>query len=106
MFDTTLGWRFENAKLAARVPLESMGETAENVAEKWKIAREEQDAFALESQKKAGARRGDASRRRSSPSRSRKEGRSGRRSRRRDARVRRHRWRASPSSAAFKKGAP
>jgi 3-oxoadipyl-CoA thiolase len=54
MFDTTLGWRFENPKLAARVPLESMGETAENVAEKWKIGRQEQDAFALESQKRAG----------------------------------------------------
>ena len=41
--------------MAARFPLQSMGETAENVAEKWKIAREEQDAFALASQKKAAA---------------------------------------------------
>jgi len=55
VFDTTLGWRFENAKLAERFPLQSMGETAENVAEKWKIGREEQDVFAQASQRKAGA---------------------------------------------------
>jgi acetyl-CoA acyltransferase len=55
VYDTSLGWRFENAKMAARFPLQSMGETAENVAEKWKIGREEQDQFALASQKKAGA---------------------------------------------------
>jgi 3-oxoadipyl-CoA thiolase len=55
VFDTSLGWRFENPKMAARFPLESMGETAENVAEKWKISREEQDVFALASQKKAAA---------------------------------------------------
>jgi 3-oxoadipyl-CoA thiolase len=55
MFDTTLGWRFENPRMAARFPLQSMGETAENVAEKWKITRAEQDAFALASQKKAAA---------------------------------------------------
>ena len=54
VFDTTLGWRFANAKMAARFPLHSMGETAENVAEKWSIGREEQDQFALASQKKAG----------------------------------------------------
>ncbi|MBP9112935.1 MAG: acetyl-CoA C-acyltransferase [Polyangiaceae bacterium] len=54
MFDTTLGWRFENEKLAAMFPLISMGETAENVADKWKITREEQDAFAQASQGKAG----------------------------------------------------
>jgi 3-oxoadipyl-CoA thiolase len=54
IFDTTLGWRFENPAMAARFPLQSMGETAENVAEKWKIGREEQDAFAVASQKKAG----------------------------------------------------
>jgi 3-oxoadipyl-CoA thiolase len=53
LFDTSLGWRFENAKMAARFPLQSMGETAENVAEKWKIAREEQDAFAMASHHKA-----------------------------------------------------
>jgi acetyl-CoA acyltransferase len=55
MFDTTIGWRFENPRMAERFPLQSMGETAENVAEKWKISREEQDAFAVESQRKAGA---------------------------------------------------
>ena len=54
VFDTTLGWRFENPRMAARFPLQSMGETAENVAEKWKIGREEQDRFAMGSQKKAG----------------------------------------------------
>ena len=55
VFDTSLGWRFENAKMAARFPLQSMGETAENVADKWKITREEQDAFALASHQKAVA---------------------------------------------------
>jgi len=54
IFDTTLGWRFENPAMAARFPLQSMGETAENVAEKWKIDREEQDRFAVASQRKAG----------------------------------------------------
>jgi acetyl-CoA acetyltransferase family protein len=55
VFDTTLGWRFENAKMAARFPLLSMGETAEDVAVKWGISRDEQDAFAASSQKKAAA---------------------------------------------------
>jgi acetyl-CoA acyltransferase len=55
IFDTTIGWRFENPKMAERFPLLSMGETAEEVATKWKITREEQDAFALGSQKKAAA---------------------------------------------------
>jgi 3-oxoadipyl-CoA thiolase len=54
VYDSTLGWRFENPKMAERFPLQSMGETAENVAEKWKIGREEQDRFAMESQRKAG----------------------------------------------------
>ena len=53
VFDTTIGWRFENPRMAARFPLHSMGETAENVAEKWKIGREEQDAFAVQSQERA-----------------------------------------------------
>jgi acetyl-CoA acetyltransferase family protein len=53
VYDTSLGWRFENPRMAARFPLQSMGETAENVAEKWKISREEQDAFALASHEKA-----------------------------------------------------
>ena len=55
VFDTSLGWRFENPRMAERFPLHSMGETAENVAEKWKISREEQDAFALASHEKATA---------------------------------------------------
>jgi acetyl-CoA acyltransferase len=55
VFDTTLGWRFENPRMAARFPLLSMGETAEEVATKWNVSREEQDAFAVASQKKAAA---------------------------------------------------
>jgi acetyl-CoA acyltransferase len=55
VFDTSLGWRFENPRMAERFPLQSMGETAENVADKYKITRDEQDAFALESHKKAVA---------------------------------------------------
>ncbi|MBT1690865.1 thiolase family protein, partial [Dawidia soli] len=50
VFDTTLGWRFVNDKLSALYHPYSMGETAENVAAKYKILREEQDRFALESQ--------------------------------------------------------
>lgn len=52
MYDTTMGWRFVNDKLAAMYYPYTMGETAENVAEQWKISREEQDAFALKSQEK------------------------------------------------------
>ncbi len=52
-FDTALGWRFPNARMAARFPLESMGETAENVAAKYGITRAAQDAFALGSHQKA-----------------------------------------------------
>jgi 3-oxoadipyl-CoA thiolase len=55
VFDTTLGWRFENARMTTRFPLLSMGETAEEVATKWGISRVEQDAFAFESQRRAGA---------------------------------------------------
>ncbi len=55
MFDTTLGWRFINDKLAKMYHPFSMGETAENVSEKYKISREEQDKFALSSQQKYGA---------------------------------------------------
>jgi len=50
VWDTTLGWRFPNPGLEEKFPLESMGETGENVAERWSISREDQDAFALESQ--------------------------------------------------------
>jgi acetyl-CoA acyltransferase len=55
IFDTSLGWRFPNPKLAARFPLEQMGETAENVAERWQVSRADQDAFALESHRRAVA---------------------------------------------------
>jgi 3-oxoadipyl-CoA thiolase len=51
--DTTLGWRFINPKLAALHHPYSMGETAENVATKYNVSREEQDAFALESHRRA-----------------------------------------------------
>jgi 3-oxoadipyl-CoA thiolase len=53
MFDSTLGWRFVNPKLAEMYYPYSMGETAENVAERWKVDRAAQDAFALASQQKA-----------------------------------------------------
>jgi 3-oxoadipyl-CoA thiolase len=49
-WDTTLGWRFPNPLLEELFPLESMGETGENVAERWSVGRAEQDAFALRSQ--------------------------------------------------------
>ncbi len=52
IFDTTIGWRFINSKLSKLYHPYSMGETAENVAEKWKISRQEQDAFAFDSQQK------------------------------------------------------
>jgi len=55
IYDTTIGWRFENPKMSERFPLFSMGETAEEVATKHGISRTEQDAFAVESQKKAAA---------------------------------------------------
>src|SRR5262245_29769096 len=53
--DTTLGWRFVNPALSAKHYPYSMGETAENVAERWGVSRERQDAFALESQRRAVA---------------------------------------------------
>ena len=52
MVDTTMGWRFINPALAALYYPYSMGETAENVAKQWNISREDQDAFALQSQEK------------------------------------------------------
>jgi len=54
-WDTTLGWRFPNPRLEAMLPLESMGETGENVAERYGVTREDQDAFALESQRRWAA---------------------------------------------------
>ena len=55
VYDSTLGWRFPNSRLAELFPLESMGETGENVAERWGVSREEQDAFALRSQQRWAA---------------------------------------------------
>lgn len=52
VYDTTLGWRFANKKLSDQYYPYSMGETAENVARQWHIAREAQDIFALQSQQK------------------------------------------------------
>ena len=54
-WDTTLGWRFPNPRLEVMFPLESMGETGENVAERYGVSREDQDAFALESQRRWAA---------------------------------------------------
>jgi 3-oxoadipyl-CoA thiolase len=53
--DTTIGWRFTNPRMAALGYTESMGETAENVAERYGVSREDQDAFALESHRRAVA---------------------------------------------------
>lgn len=52
VYDTTMGWRFINSKLSKLYYPYAMGETAENVAEKWKVSREEQDQFGLASQEK------------------------------------------------------
>ena len=56
-YDTALGWRYPNPKMEALFPLETMGETAENIAERWSITREDQDAFALQSHARAVAAR-------------------------------------------------
>jgi 3-oxoadipyl-CoA thiolase len=55
VFDTTLGWRFVNAKMKAQYGIDSMPETAENVAQDFAIARTDQDAFALRSQQRYSA---------------------------------------------------
>ena len=64
VFDTSLGWRFVNPKMREQYGVDSMGQTAENVAEKYEVSRRDQDCFALNSQQKAGrardARRFDA----------------------------------------------
>jgi 3-oxoadipyl-CoA thiolase len=52
IYDTTLGWRFTNKKLAEMYHPYNMGETAENVARQWNISRTEQDTFAMASQQK------------------------------------------------------
>ncbi len=55
MFDTTIGWRFVNAIMKKEFGIDSMPETAENVAEQFNVSRADQDAFALRSQQKTGA---------------------------------------------------
>jgi 3-oxoadipyl-CoA thiolase len=55
VYDTTIGWRFTNPRMAELYSTESMGETAENVAERYGIGRTDQDAFALESHRRAVA---------------------------------------------------
>src|SRR6185503_20238941 len=57
MFDTSLGWRFVNPRMKERYGTDSMGQTAENVAEQYGITRNDQDCFALRSQQKAAAAR-------------------------------------------------
>jgi 3-oxoadipyl-CoA thiolase len=54
-YDTALGWRYPNPRMEKLIPLETMGETAENVAERWNVSREDQDAFALQSHQRAVA---------------------------------------------------
>ncbi|WWW37349.1 3-oxoadipyl-CoA thiolase [Stenotrophomonas rhizophila] len=55
MEDTTMGWRFINPQLRALYGVETMGQTAENVAERYAVSRDDQDAFALRSQQRAAA---------------------------------------------------
>ncbi|WP_428700668.1 3-oxoadipyl-CoA thiolase [Stenotrophomonas rhizophila] len=55
MEDTTMGWRFINPQLRALYGVETMGQTAENVAERYAVSRADQDAFALRSQQRAAA---------------------------------------------------
>ena len=57
LYDTTLGWRMINPRMAERYSTEAMGETGENVAERYEISREDQDAFALRSHERACAAR-------------------------------------------------
>ncbi|GAO38720.1 beta-ketoadipyl-CoA thiolase [Sphingomonas changbaiensis NBRC 104936] len=55
VYDTTIGWRFVNPKLKAEYGIDSMPETAENVATEFQVTREDQDRFAVESQRRAAA---------------------------------------------------
>ena len=57
LFDTSLGWRFVNPKMKEKYGVDSMGQTAENVAEQFGVSREDQDRFAMRSQQKAAAAR-------------------------------------------------
>ncbi|MZR30547.1 3-oxoadipyl-CoA thiolase [Sneathiella litorea] len=61
IFDTTIGWRFVNKKMKDQYGIDSMPETAENVAEDYQIRREDQDLFALRSQEKAAAAKANGS---------------------------------------------
>jgi acetyl-CoA C-acetyltransferase len=58
LYDTTLGWRFKNPRLDERYGTETMGETGENVAERYGVSREDQDAWALRSQQRWAAAQG------------------------------------------------
>jgi 3-oxoadipyl-CoA thiolase len=53
VYDTALGWRYPNPAMEKMFPLEAMGETAENIAERWAISREDQDAYAVQSHQRA-----------------------------------------------------
>ena len=57
VFDTSIGWRFVNPKMKDAYGIDSMGQTAENVSEKFRVSREDQDRFACRSQEKAAAAR-------------------------------------------------
>jgi len=57
LFDTSIGWRFVNSRMKDQYGTDSMGQTAENVSDKFGVTRDDQDAFALRSQKKAAAAR-------------------------------------------------
>ena len=57
LFDTSLGWRFVNPRMKATFGVDSMGQTAENVAEQYGVSRHDQDGFALRSQQRATAAR-------------------------------------------------
>jgi acetyl-CoA acyltransferase len=57
LFDSSLGWRFVNPRMKEKYGIDAMGHTAENVAEQWKVSREDQDRFAFRSQQKAAAAR-------------------------------------------------
>ncbi|MBT3551689.1 MAG: 3-oxoadipyl-CoA thiolase [Rhodospirillaceae bacterium] len=59
IYDTTIGWRFINPKMDAEYGTDALGVTAENLAEKYQISREDQDAFAMDSQNKAAAAQSD-----------------------------------------------
>jgi 3-oxoadipyl-CoA thiolase len=58
LYDTSIGWRFVNPKMKERHGIDAMGETAENVADKHRVSREDQDRFAVSSQRKAATARG------------------------------------------------